>query len=114
MKIYEQIVEGKVRYPSAMGDDARDLIGGLCTVDVSKRLGHTSGGASTIKAHPWFKNIDWDALYHRQMQGPIVPHLKSADDTRNFDEYDAEPVHRDQYTQVSKEPCGRSLKLALS
>jgi serine/threonine protein kinase len=105
MKIYEQIVEGKVRYPSAMGEDARDLIGGLCTVDVSKRLGHTSGGASTIKAHPWFKNIDWDALYHRKMQGPIVPHLKSADDTRNFDEYDAEPVHRDQYTQVSFHPC---------
>jgi protein kinase A len=108
MKIYEQIVEGKVRYPSAMGEDARDLIGGLCTVDVSKRLGHMSGGASTIKAHPWFKNIDWDALYHRKMQGPIVPHLKSADDTRNFDEYDAEPVHRDQYTQVSFYPCWRS------
>lgn len=100
MKIYEQIVEGKVRYPSAMSEDARDLIGGLCTVDVTKRLGHTSGGASTIKGHPWFKNIDWDALYHRKMQGPIVPHLKSADDTRNFDEYEAEPVHRDQYTQV--------------
>jgi serine/threonine protein kinase len=111
MKIYEQIVEGKVRYPSAMGEDARDLIGGLCTVDVSKRLGHTSGGASTIKAHPWFKNIDWDALYHREMQGPIVPHLKSADDTRNFDEYDAEPVHRDQYTQVSRKPCSRSPRL---
>ncbi|TLD11482.1 hypothetical protein E2P81_ATG10358 [Venturia nashicola] len=103
MKIYEQIVEGKVRYPSAMGEDARDLIGGLCTVDVTKRLGHTSGGASTIKAHPWFKNIDWDALYHRKMQGPIVPHLKSADDTRNFDEYDAEPVHRDAYTQEQKD-----------
>lgn len=103
MKIYEQIVEGKVRYPSAMSDDARDLIGGLCTVDVSKRLGHMSGGASTIKAHPWFKNIDWDALYHRKMQGPIVPHLKSADDTRNFDEYDAEPVHRDHYSQEQKD-----------
>ena len=54
-----------------------------------------------MKAHPWFKNIDWDAVYHRKMQGPIVPHLKGADDTRNFDEYDAEPVHRDPYTQVS-------------
>ena len=40
MKIYEQIVEGKVRYPSAMGEDARDIIGGLCTVDVTKRLGN--------------------------------------------------------------------------
>lgn len=100
MKIYEQIVEGKVRYPSAMGQDARDIIGGLCTVDVSKRLGNVKGGAATVKAHPWFSSIDWDKLYHRKMQGPIVPHLRSADDTRNFDEYDAEPVHRDPYTKV--------------
>lgn len=101
MKIYEQIVEGKVRYPSAMSQDARDIIGGLCTVDVSKRLGNVKGGSATVKAHPWFKSIDWDAMYHRKMQGPIVPHLKSADDTRNFDEYDAEPAHRDPYTKVS-------------
>jgi serine/threonine protein kinase len=102
MKIYEQIVEGRVRYPSAMSHDARGIIGGLCTVDVSKRLGNVQGGAATVKAHPWFKNIDWDAVYHRKMQGPIVPHLKSADDTRNFDEYDAEPVHRDPYTRVRR------------
>ena len=102
MKIYEQIVEGKVRYPSAMGQDARDIIGGLCTVDVTKRLGNIKGGAAAVKAHTWFRNIDWDALYHRKMQGPIVPHLKGADDTRNFDDYDAEPVRRDPYTKVSK------------
>lgn len=101
MKIYEQIVAGHVRYPSAMSADARDIIGGLCTVDVSKRLGNVKGGASTVKAHPWFKGIEWERLYHREMQGPIVPHLKSADDTRNFDDYDAEPVHRDAYTKVS-------------
>ncbi|EMC94181.1 hypothetical protein BAUCODRAFT_75293 [Baudoinia panamericana UAMH 10762] len=99
MKIYEQIVEGKVRYPSAMSQEARDIIGGLCTVDVTKRLGNVKGGASTVKAQPWFKSIDWDALYHRKMQGPIVPHLRSPDDTRNFDDYDAEPVHRDPYTK---------------
>lgn len=101
MKIYEQIVEGKVRYPSAMGQDARDIIDKLCTVDVTKRLGNVKGGAATVKAHPWFKSIDWDAVYHRQMQGPIVPHLKGADDTRNFDEYDAEPLNREPYTKVS-------------
>jgi len=99
MKIYEQIVEGKVRYPSAMSADARDIIGGLCTVDVTKRLGNIKGGAATVKKHPWFKNIDWDQLYHRKMQGPIVPHLRAPDDTRNFDEYDAEPVHRDTYSK---------------
>jgi serine/threonine protein kinase len=105
MKIYEQIVEGKVRYPSAMSEDARDIIGGLCTVDVSKRLGNVKGGAATVKSHPWFKNINWDDLYHRKMQGPIVPHLRSADDTRNFDDYDPEPETREPYTKVCRWHC---------
>ncbi|OQN95938.1 hypothetical protein B0A48_17776 [Cryoendolithus antarcticus] len=103
MKIYEQIVEGHIRYPSAMSEAARDIIGGLCTVDVSKRLGNVKGGAATVRGHGWFGGVDWEKLYHRQMKGPIVPHLKSADDTRNFDEYDAEPVHRDQYTKEMKD-----------
>jgi len=100
MKIYEQIVEGKVRYPSAMSEDARDIIAGLCNVDVSKRLGNVKGGAATVKSHKWFARINWQELWDRTEKGPIVPHLKSADDTRNFDEYEAEPVHRDQYTKV--------------
>ncbi|USW52110.1 Putative serine/threonine-protein kinase, active [Septoria linicola] len=99
MKIYEQIVEGKVRYPSAMGTDARDIIGGLCTVDVTKRLGNMAGGAALVKQHPWFSDINWDELYHRRIKGPIIPHLKGPDDTRNFDEYDPEPEKKEPYTK---------------
>jgi serine/threonine protein kinase len=99
MKIYEQIVEGKVRFPSAMSPDARDLISGLCTVDVSKRLGNIAGGASRVRQHPWFKDIDWDKMYNREVQGPIVPHLRGPADTRNFDDYEDESANRDPYTK---------------
>jgi protein kinase A len=94
-----RIVEGKVRYPSAMSSEARDLISGLCTVDTSKRLGNIKGGASAVKSHAWFKDIDWDALYHRKVGGPIVPHLRGPADTRNFDEYEPESAHREAYTK---------------
>lgn len=86
-----------------MSPDARDLISQLCAVDVSKRLGNIKGGAQAIKEHPWFKDIDWNAMYHREMQGPIVPHLRGPADTRNFDEYDPEPLQKDQYTKEMKE-----------
>lgn len=101
--LLRRIVEGKIRYPSAMSPDARDIIAGLCNVDVSKRLGNVKGGASAVKAHPWFKNIDWDALYHRKMQGPIVPHLRGPADARNFDDYDPEPLKKDEYTKEMHE-----------
>lgn len=113
MKIYEQIVEGKVRYPSAMSKDARDIIGGLCTVDVTKRLGNMAGRATTVKEHPWFSSINWDDLYHRRMKGPIIPHLKSPDDTRNFDEYDPEPEKKEPYTKVSESVQSRLLSANL-
>lgn len=103
MKIYEQIVEGKVRYPSAMSSEARDLISGLCTVDTSKRLGNIQGGASAVKSHPWFRNIDWDQLYYRKINGPIVPHLRGPADTRNFDEYEPESANREPYTKQMSE-----------
>lgn len=98
-----RIVEGRVRFPSAMSSDARDLISGLCTVDTSKRLGNIQGGAGAVKAHPWFKDIDWDAIYHRKVNGPIVPHLRGPADTRNFDEYEPESTSREPYTdEMSK------------
>jgi protein kinase A len=81
-----------------MSPDARDLISKLCTVDTSKRLGNISGGAGAVKSHPWFRTIDWDSLYHRRVNGPIVPHLKGPADTRNFDEYDPEPEGREPYS----------------
>lgn len=86
-----------------MSPEARDLISGLCTVDTSKRLGNIKGGAGAVKAHPWFRNIDWDALYHRKVNGPIVPHLRGPADTRNFDEYEPESANREPYTQEMRD-----------
>lgn len=99
MKIYEQIVAGRIRFPAAMPPDARALITQLCNVDVSKRLGNIRGGAGAVKGHAWFADVDWDALYHRRMQGPIVPHLRGKDDARNFDDYEDEPGGREEYTE---------------
>jgi protein kinase A len=99
-----------VRFPSAMSADARDLISGLCTVDTSKRLGNISGGAGRVKSHPWFKNIDWERLYNREVNGPIVPHLRGPADTRNFDEYEPESEHRDPYTKELSDKWDESFK----
>jgi len=93
-----------------MSPDARDLISGLCTVDTSKRLGNIKGGAGAVKAHPWFRDIDWDALYHRKVNGPIVPHLRGPADTRNFDEYEPEPTNRQAYTKEMAEKWDEHFK----
>jgi serine/threonine protein kinase len=75
----------------------RDLISRLCTVDTSSRLGNIQGGAKTVKSHPWFEDVNWEDVYFRRKQGPIVPHLKGPTDTRNFDEYEPEPEGKEKY-----------------
>lgn len=81
-----------------MSEDARSLISSLLQVDVTKRLGNTRGGAGAVKSHPWFKGIDWDSLYYKKQQGPIVPYVTGPMDTRNFDEYGDEPSDREKWT----------------
>lgn len=53
----------------------------LCRKD--DRLGSTNG-ADEIKAHPFFKDVDWENL--RQTPPPIVPEIESVVDTSNFPE----------------------------
>ncbi|XP_022721273.1 serine/threonine-protein kinase tricorner-like isoform X2 [Durio zibethinus] len=63
--------------------EAKDLICKLlCNVDL--RLG--TKGAHEIKAHPWFKDIEWDRLYH--MEAAFIPEVNSELDTRNFEKFE--------------------------
>ena len=45
MKIYENILKGRVKYPPYIHPDAQDLLQKLITADLSKRLGTCMGEA---------------------------------------------------------------------
>ena len=55
----------------------------LC--DREGRLGHTS--TEEIKAHPFFKGVDWSAL-RRDGAAPFRPHISSQVDTSHFDQFE--------------------------
>ncbi|KAK4097916.1 kinase-like protein [Parathielavia hyrcaniae] len=40
--------------------------------------------AEDIKAHKWFRNVPWERLH--ELEPPLVPSLRSVDDTHYFDE----------------------------
>ncbi|CAI9782640.1 unnamed protein product [Fraxinus pennsylvanica] len=63
--------------------EARDLICRLLC-DVENRLG--SNGAEELKAHPWFKDIQWDKLY--DIDAAYKPEVNGELDTQNFIKYD--------------------------
>lgn len=108
------IVEGKVKYPQGISTDARDLIGGLLTVNPSQRLGNITnngvGGTALVKAHTFFKTIDWDALYHRKSKGPIIPKVKHAADCSNFDDYGPPSESSSTYTKDMQQKYDQEFK----
>lgn len=53
---------------------AYDLISKLWERKPEMRLG--AGGAGEIKAHPFFKSIDWDKLYRKEVKVPYKPPKK--------------------------------------
>jgi serine/threonine protein kinase len=60
---------------------ASDLIGKLLAKKPRKRL----SSAKEIMKHPFFKNINWDAMIKREVQPPFVPVLQNPTDTSLFE-----------------------------
>jgi protein-serine/threonine kinase len=62
-----------------LSPEAEDLIRKLMC-EAECRLGRY--GAAEIRAHPFFKGVEWDRL--RQYRAPFIPELKSITDTSYF------------------------------
>ncbi|ODV92002.1 hypothetical protein CANCADRAFT_30275 [Tortispora caseinolytica NRRL Y-17796] len=91
--MYRKILQDVLLFPSDMDKDATVILTGLLTRDPSRRLG--VNGSAEIKAHAFFKNIDWDKLNAKKYPAPYQPSVESALDTSNFDEVFTEEVPAD-------------------
>lgn len=44
-------------------------------------------GVQNIRAHKFYKSIDWDKLLRKELNAPHDPFVNYEEDTSNFDEY---------------------------
>jgi len=84
LMMYRNIVRGKYKTPKYFSDEVADMVKSLLCRRATKRLGVIAGGASTIKKHPWFVGIDWDAMTGNRYNAPFVPKVSSPRDYSNF------------------------------
>lgn len=71
-EIFAAIVEGRFEFPPHFDHATRDLLRGLLCPNEKKRLG-AHKGASAIKIHPFFRDIDWESLQRELVMPPFVP-----------------------------------------
>ncbi|KAJ6956737.1 hypothetical protein NC652_007715 [Populus alba x Populus x berolinensis] len=82
--IFDNILNRKIPWPSVPDDmsyEAQDLINRLIIHNPSQRLG-ANGSTEVVKAHPFFRGVDWDNL--ALQKAAFVPNPNSVDDTSYF------------------------------
>ncbi|XP_055638560.1 protein kinase C isoform X2 [Toxorhynchites rutilus septentrionalis] len=82
--LFEAILRDDVLYPVWLSREAVSILKGFMTKNAAKRLGCTDG-ENQIRTHPFFKDMDWDALEQRKVRPPFRPRVRSARDALNFD-----------------------------
>eukprot|EP00924_Labyrinthula_sp_SR-Ha-C_P006231 maker-scaffold_31-snap-gene-0.46-mRNA-1 protein AED:0.36 eAED:0.36 QI:0/0/0/1/0/0/4/0/770 len=102
-EVYKKIVREEVRFPKDCYDQAgMSLISGLLQKRVENRVGCGRSGIMSVKYHPWFRDLNWDALLQMKLRAPWRPRLKNQIDASNFDRYDENyriiPFKYDQHT----------------
>ncbi|PFH36864.1 hypothetical protein BESB_050560 [Besnoitia besnoiti] len=84
-RLFENIRSSELQYPSYMSPVAINLLKGLLQRNPDKRLGGGPRDAEEIKRHPFFAQIDWDALKDKRVRPPFSPRLQSPTDVQYFD-----------------------------
>lgn len=84
-KLFKTIKSAQVKYQKFLSKEAVDLLEKFFVIDPEQRLGSGEKGLENIKAHPFFKSIDWNAILEKKIKPPFTPKLKGPTDTRYID-----------------------------
>jgi serine/threonine protein kinase len=84
-EIFRSIVQSRVNLAEInAGTTARDFVAQLLVKDPKYRLG--AKGVEEVMAHPWFDDVDWNALENKLVKPPFVPKINGPLDVSWFSE----------------------------
>ena len=100
-ELFYNIQKGVLKIPASLSEDCKNLIVSLLNRNPSKRLGAGPDGAEEIKAHVFFKGLDWLTVKEKRTNPPkpeinlkyyahVQNFLEPPDDTlkKVFDDFD--------------------------
>uniref|UniRef100_A0AAR2LRB4 Protein kinase C n=1 Tax=Pygocentrus nattereri TaxID=42514 RepID=A0AAR2LRB4_PYGNA len=80
-ELFESIRMDVPHYPRWITKESKDLLEKMFEREPTRRL----GVVGNIRAHPFFKTINWSALEKREVAPPFKPKVKAPNDCSNFD-----------------------------
>uniref|UniRef100_A0AAX7SED8 protein kinase C n=1 Tax=Astatotilapia calliptera TaxID=8154 RepID=A0AAX7SED8_ASTCA len=92
--LFQVILEKQIRIPRSLSVKAASVLKGFLNKDPKERLGcHPQTGFADIMGHPFFRNVDWELLEHKQVVPPFKPNISGEYGLDNFDaQFTNEPI----------------------
>lgn len=81
-ELFERIKFAAPKFPPYVAGETRALLEALLRKEPTERLG--VGGAAEVRAHAWFRGVDFEALALKRITPPFLPTLEDFG-LRNFD-----------------------------
>lgn len=76
-QMFSNIQRAELKIPATVtNNDCRSLIKELMSRDPSKRIGASKRDAEEIKEHPFFAEMDWDALLNKKIEPPPIKPIR--------------------------------------
>jgi len=85
-EISKRILRCEPPMPDFLSKDVSDFILRLLVKDPRQRMGGGPTDAEEVKAHKFFRSINWDDLLRKNIPAPFVPRISSDTDVSNFSE----------------------------
>jgi len=85
-EIFDAILSDEPLYPIHMPRESVSILQKLLMRDPERRLGSGEMDAEEVKTHPYFRNVNFDDIYHKRVPPPFLPQLQHSTDTSNFDQ----------------------------
>ena len=102
-QINPNIYQEPIKFPKSMNQEAVNLISQLLKANPKKRLGYGDKDAQKIKEHPYFKDVDWDKYWNREIEPPFLPEIEGEMDVKYFDKmFTDEPVDSNRTSIMSR------------
>ncbi|CDS07382.1 hypothetical protein LRAMOSA01331 [Lichtheimia ramosa] len=84
-KTLDAIRKKKPQIPNYVTSDAKDMLNKFLRKNPNTRLGYGDDGTEQVKAHKWFRRINWTSIKERKVTPPLKPKITDPELAENFD-----------------------------
>lgn len=85
--LFGKILHADFDVPKSLSNDLRNFLKHILVIDINQRLGCTANEVLDIKAHKWYREINWFGIEQHSIKPPLKPVVKNSGDTSNFNYY---------------------------